>query len=376
MSDIAIVGGGINGLLSALLLAERGASVVVVEQGACVREASWAGGGILSPLYPWRYDDAVTALASIAEPAWPGLAERLRLESGIDPQFSPHGIAHLRIEDPERAERWQHRSGRRLDLHRRAPLPHWPAGMTEAVTPATWMPAHGSIRTPRLGQALRARVMQHERITLHEHRPVTGLVRRADRVIGVATDTGPLMANNTVIAGGPWTRPLLAPLGIEVPIRPVRGQMLLLQGAPDVVDRVVLMGGDYLIPRRDGQVLVGSTFESCGFDKSTTRTARERLQASALAMAPGLAPASVVAHWAGLRPGSPHGVPFIGETSLPGLWLNAGHAGNGVVLAPASAQLLAELLGNESPCVDPTPYRCDGTALTARDEGPAATGRH
>ncbi|WP_084388066.1 NAD(P)/FAD-dependent oxidoreductase [Kushneria phosphatilytica] len=174
MSDIAIVGGGINGLLSALTLAERGASVTVIEQGECVREASWAGGGILSPLYPWRYDDAVTALASVAEPAWPGLAEQLQHESGIDPQFSAHGIAHLQVKELEQIRRWRARSGRKLELYTEEKLPHWPSGMIDTALPATWMPTHGSIRTPRLGQALRTRVLQHSRITLHEHRPVVG----------------------------------------------------------------------------------------------------------------------------------------------------------------------------------------------------------
>ena len=111
----------------------------------------------------------------------------------------------------------------------------------------------------------------------------------------------------------------------------------------------------------DGHVLVGSTLEHAGFDKTPTGEALASLQASAAALLPGLAQAAVVGHWAGLRPGSPEGVPYIGEVpEFPGLWLNCGHYRNGLVLAPASCALLKNLLLGEAPIVDPRPYQAQG----------------
>ena len=147
---------------------------------------------------------------------------------------------------------------------------------------------------------------------------------------------------------------------LEARDQPVRGQMILFKCATDFLPSMVLAGRRYAIPRRDGHILVGSTLEYCGFDKSTTENALDSLRATAAELLPDLANAPVVGHWAGLRPGSPDGIPFIGElASHPGLWLNCGHFRNGLVLAPASCRLLADLMLGRAPSIDPTPYAPD-----------------
>jgi len=133
--------------------------------------------------------------------------------------------------------------------------------------------------------------------------------------------------------------------------------MLLLKTPPGWLSRIVLTDDCYLIPRRDGHVLVGSTMEYVGYDKSTTEEAREALSAAAFKLVPGLADFPLVKHWAGLRPGSPIGVPYIGEhPEISGLFVSAGHFRNGVVMAPASARLLADLVLGRTPVLDPEPY--------------------
>ena len=170
-----------------------------------------------------------------------------------------------------------------------------------------------------------------------------------------ASDTIP--ADCVVVAAGAWSGELLATLGLYLPVEPVKGQMILYKCELDYLPAMVLAEGRYAIPRRDGHVLVGSTLEHVGFDKTPTGEARASLKASAEKMLPGLAQREVVGHWAGLRPGSPDGVPFIGEVpELPGLWLNCGHYRNGLVLAPASCELLKNLMLGETPIVDPAPY--------------------
>lgn len=127
------------------------------------------------------------------------------------------------------------------------------------------------------------------------------------------------------------------------------------------VNRVILMGGRYVIPRNDGRVLVGSTLEREGFDKKTTQNAYHSLYETAIQIIPALAKCEVEHHWAGLRPSSPQGIPFIGDVpGFDGLAVNAGQYRNGLVLAPASTRMHADLLLGRPPVVDPAAYQLEG----------------
>ena len=209
-------------------------------------------------------------------------------------------------------------------------------------------------------QALRARLLQFDAFTLHEHCAVESLLRDGDAVVGVQCPVGRIEAAAVVLCAGAWSGDWLQQAGLTLPVEPVKGQMLLYRMTPGWLPSIVMARGRYAIPRRDGHILIGSTLEYKGYDKRTTDEALASLRASAQALLPDLAQQSPVAQWAGLRPGSPDGVPYIGPvSSLPGLWLNTGHFRNGLVLAPASCRLLADLLLQRSPEIDPTPYLPD-----------------
>ncbi|MCP1313740.1 MULTISPECIES: glycine oxidase ThiO [unclassified Halomonas] len=358
MSDFLIIGGGVIGMMTALQLADAGQRVRIVERGACGREASWAGGGIVSPLYPWRYPTPISELSRWSEGAYPTLALRLFEETGIDPEYRQKGLLYLSVEDDDAALAWARRLGKPLErvssafVREKEPR----AGVNDEQG-ALWMPTLGSVRNPRLGQALRARLAAMPRVTLSEHQDVEGFVERGGQVIGVKTSQGEYQAERIVLCAGAWTATLLATLGITVPIRPVRGQMIAYQAPKGLVERVVLKNGRYVIPRGDGLLLVGSTLEEAGFDKATDEHARASLEKSAEEIVPALAGYPVTHHWAGLRPGSPGGVPFIG--AIPGqqrLYINAGHYRNGLVLAPASTHLLVDTLLDRPPLIDPAPF--------------------
>lgn len=366
MSDVVVVGGGVIGLMSAWQLAEAGLSVTLVERGRCAREASWAGGGIVSPLYPWRYSAPVSALSALSEEVYPGLCDELRETTGVDPQFSRHGLLYLAVEDADAARRWARCQAKPLEdidadaIRRMEPAladTHW----VRQGQGGLWMPTLGSLRNPRLGRALRARLERHPGVELREGCEVTGFKVVAGQIQGVDTATGVLTASRVLVCGGAWSGALLKHLGVGMAVAPVKGQMMVLRpapGTPRPLSRVVLADGRYLIPRRDGRILVGSTLEHQGFDKRTTSEARVSLYRSAVRLLPALARASIEHHWAGLRPGSPGGIPFIGEVpGCRGLHVNAGHFRNGLVLAPAAARLGVELMLGRTPCVDPAPYR-------------------
>lgn len=354
---VLVVGGGVICLLSAYQLADAGLEVQVLDQRDVGREASWAGGGIVSPLYPWRYSPAVTALAHWSQDFYPQLGERLLAESGIDPEVHVTGLYWLDLEDEDEALAWAKREGRPLtsvdiqSVYRAVP-PLGP-GFSHAV----YMPGVANVRNPRLLKSLREALQRMPNVTLLENAKATGFVREAERVVGVSTESGELRADRVVVAAGAWSGGLLASLGLQLPVKPMKGEMILFKCAEDFLPRMVLAKGRYAIPRRDGHILVGSTLEDVGFDKTPTQEALDSLRASAIELLPALADAEVVKHWAGLRPGSPEGIPYIGPVpGFEGLWLNCGHFRNGLVLAPASCQLLADLLLGREPIIDPAPY--------------------
>jgi glycine oxidase len=357
--DCLVVGGGLIGMLTARELARSGLSVGLVERGETGRESTWAGGGILSPLYPWRYPDAVTALASWSQARYAKLAEDLITESGIDPEFQPNGLLILDTEEAAQAQQWAHQWQRSLEVVDSAMTSELEPTLGEIPVQALWLSQVAQIRNPRLAQALQKSI-ENLGVTLCEHTPVKGLVLGETGVHGVLTEQGELNAEHVVIAGGAWSALLLESIAMNLPVRPIRGQMILYRAEPGVVQRIVLSRDRYVIPRRDGRILVGSTLEDVGFEKATTRAAMQELEAEALRLIPALADYPIEHHWAGLRPGSPQGIPYILQhPRIAGLFINTGHFRNGVVLGPASARLLADILLQREPILDPAPYMPD-----------------
>lgn len=362
MSDFTIVGGGINGLLLARELADSGASICLLDQGYFGQEASWAGGGIISPLYPWRYKPAITALASWAQDFYPQLSHRLLEETGIDPELQQSGLLMLAAEDSEQALAWAKSNDKDIEpvagdfLMSREPV------LSREFSSGLWMPAVANVRNPRLIRALVASLSKASNVSLVEQCKVEELITTGDRVSALrfAEPSSPqsIEVKQLVITAGAWSGEILKAHASAIRVEPVKGQMLLFKLPQKMTRSIILHRGRYLIPRIDGHLLVGSTLEYNGFDKQSTEEARHSLLKSAFQMMPCLQEYPVVAQWAGLRPGAPEGVPYIGKVEgLENLYLNAGQFRNGLVLAPASARLMADLLLERDTIVDPEPYR-------------------
>ena len=351
---IAVIGGGIIGLMTARELALAGQSVTLLDRGQVGQESSWAGGGILSPLYPWRYSAAVNRLARWSQAHYPALASALIEEGGLDPEWTRNGLLILDTWEAEQAAAWAVDYG----LH----LQRVDAGRCQALEPglargqpALWLPEIAQIRNPRLVKSVRASCEYHG-VQIRESCLVEA-IHPASAGLHLKMTTGELQVDAAVVAGGAWSGRILANLGVEVPIKPVRGQMIMYAGQPGQVHHITLVQGHYLIPRRDGRILVGSTLEEVQFDKSTTDVARQELSEFATGLFPTLADTPIERHWSGLRPGSPDGTPYIcAVPGIPGLYLNAGHFRNGVVLAPASARLLADQILGREPILDVGDY--------------------
>lgn len=356
----AILGAGIIGLLTARALLARGYRVLLVDQSAPARAASWAGGGILSPLYPWRYGEAVSVLAAGAQQAYAQLAWELRTQTGIDPEYNRCGMLIIAPPDVSAALAWCRRQRRQVIGYAADGLAAVQPGLGVAQE-VLWMPEVGAVRNPRLLRALLASVTAHPAATCMWQAQVE--LRAGDADAQLRVNGREESCDAILVAAGAWSAGLLRPFGMVPAIVPVRGQMILFAPQPGLLRCMVLKDGRYLIPRRDGRILLGSTLEYTGYDATTTVEARATLLAAAIDMLPALRTAEIECQWAGLRPGSPAGIPYIDRVPGTRVFVNAGHYRNGLVLAPAAtAQGVAMLLGETLP-FDPAPY-----ALAARRE--------
>jgi glycine oxidase len=360
-TDVIIIGGGVAGLMSARELAGAGLRVALLERQAVGRESSWAGGGILSPLHPWQVAGPVTALCQWSQAAYPPLAEALRARTGVDPEWLPSGLLFLDCGETGAATRWAEAHAVRYERPGPAELAGLEPGLSASVGEALLLPGVGQVRNPRLLRALR-RDLELCGVELLEHRPVEEILLDRGKVKGLALGRETLEADAYVVAAGAWSGLLAGNSGLMAPpVAPVKGEMLVFDAPPGLLAHIVLCQGRYLIPRKDGKILVGSTVENAQFDKSASAASREALRDFACGLLPALRPCRIEKHWAGLRPGSPSGIPFIGpHPEADNLYFNCGHFRNGLVTAPASARLLADLILGRPPILPPEPYSLQG----------------
>jgi glycine oxidase len=342
--ECIVVGGGLLGMLTARALHREGLTVTILERGEAGKEASWAGGGILSPLIPWQYPDSVSELVEWSQRHYPLLVEELLTQTGINPEWVKSGLLFMNTPLDSDIRQWADRFKcvtRSLDP---AQVRHHEPELVEADGDSVLLPEVAQVRNPLFCTAL-SRSIRMQGIDMHEQTEVTGFTVQSGRVQGVQTNRGDFPAARVVIASGAWSPLLMQRVGLSLAVEPVRGQMIMFETTPGLLRHITMCGDHYLIPRQNGLVLAGSTLEYVGYNKVTTDAARQMLIEKAVDLVPALAGFPVIKHWAGLRPGTAAGVPYIGEhPEIRGLYVNSGHFRNGVVMAPGSAQLAADCI--------------------------------
>lgn len=346
---VIIIGGGVVGMLTALALQDRHHEVLVFDQPTQRPPASWAGGGILSALFPWRYPAALTHLTSDALSRYQGIAKRIIASGASDPEVQQQGMLVLGEDDTVRAQEWANRYGVSLAMPQARHIEQVPQADN-----GVWLPDIGSIRNPRLLKGLK-HLLSQSGVSLC-FQSVKDVICRNDQWC-VTTDSNDFKADKVLIAAGAWSAPLLTALGCHLPLMPVQGEMMRFVPAKATLNTIVLSSQGYVIPRRDGSYLVGSTLRADSYDQRPTEAGERQLRQIADQLWPALRDEQPVAHWAGVRPGSAQSWPWLGEVpGQPGLFVATGHFRNGLVAAPASATLIAQLICNETPFIDPAPY--------------------
>ena len=356
-TDITLIGGGVIGLLTARAFINAGASVTILDKALLGQESSWAGGGILLPLYPWRQAEAISQLAVHSLFLYPSLATQLFADTDKDPEWTPCGLLIAKNPDINEAIAWCQQHGIRFQHAEDALFNNL---VTQTEQPL-WLPDIAQARNPRLVKSLKQDLL-NKGVTLIENCELTDIRQTQNTITHIKTSTGEYPVKELIISAGAWTgqlfQKLFKGLMASPTIAPVKGQMLLFEAKAGLLPSMVLDGDHYLIPRRDGKILAGSTVEHDGFNKCTTEAARNDLTEFALTLLPALKHAPLLHHWAGLRPGTLLGIPYIDRhPDISNLSINAGHFRNGLVMGPASAELIVDLLLNRPTSVDPEPYR-------------------
>jgi glycine oxidase len=356
MDDCLILGGGVIGLSLAYELAGHGMKVQVLDRAAPGQEASWAGAGILPPGNLAAARTAEEQLAGLAHELHPQWSAQLREETGIDNGYRRCGGLYLADDEGGRQELRQcAESWSALNVPAEMLSPDELAKLEPGLArrppggSALWLRGEAQLRNPRHLKGLLAGCTRRG-VRITPDVAAEGFDIRAGRVRGVRTTVGEQYAETVCVASGAWSGELLAQLGVRTALRPIRGQMVLLACIAPPFERVVNHGRRYLVPRDDGRLLVGSTEEDAGFDKQTTAEGVGGLLQFALELAPTLAVAHVERTWAGLRPETPDGRPYIGR--VPGLenaFVAAGHFRRGLQLSPATAVVLGQLIRGQQP---------------------------
>lgn len=368
-SDVLIIGGGVIGLTTAYYLAREGVRVLLLDRSTPGSEASWAGAGIIPPGNPPGAKTTYDRLRAISSRAFPQLSAELRERTGIDNGYRICGGIEVFENTGHPAPRLWRDEG--IDFQELSPK------SARELEPNARLSGAASYLLPGMAQVrnpwhLRALISACEQVgvTIESGRGVADFQTAGQRVAAVVLENGTSHpVDRVLIAAGAWSEGLLEKLGARADVHPVKGQIVLFRSPRLMIQRIIGFDKRYLVPRDDGRILVGSTEEpEAVFDKRPTQPGIVGLTHFAMGVVPQLNSAMIEASWAGLRPGSPDGLPYLG--SLPG-WRNVfvatGHYRAGIQLSPGTAQIMADMLVGRSPEMSIADFRVD------RPNGPPAT---
>ena len=352
-TDVVIIGGGVIGLAIARELAlKRVGKVMLIERSEPGREASFAAAGMLAPQAEADTVDDFFRLCCRSRDLYPAFAQRLLDETGIDVELDQTGTLYCGFSEHDLEELDQ-----RLEWQKRAGLLVEKLTAREAreLEPHVAENLRGALRFPRDTQVEKRRQLMALKIAnersganLVRNTEVTSLRVEHGKVVGVATSGGFVSSRNIVVAGGAWTSLIgTGDAAPQIRIEPVRGQMICFEPDAQIARHVIYSPRGYIVPRRDGRLLAGSTTEEVGFDRSVTEIGVESIRSRAVEISPLISGFPVTDSWAGLRPRAADCLPVLGAApETKGLFYATGHYRNGILLAPLTGELIAGLIAD------------------------------
>ena len=347
-ASLIIVGGGVIGLSVARALANRGVSdVLLIERQELGKEASFAAGGMLAPQVEADEDDAFLKLACASRDLYPSLANALLDETGVDVELDTTGTLYLAFDETEQADlekrfEWQTSIGLMVEKLSGQDARDLEPCISQNARAALRFPRDIQVENRRLVHALQ-NACKRQDVSIVTNTAVHSLRVERGKVIGVETSRGAVATDRVVVAGGAWTSGIQ---GLpDIPIEPVRGQMLCFHPQRTFARHVIFSRRGYLVPRHDWRLLAGSTSEFTGFDKSVTENGMHAIRSHAEEISSDVLHLSLVDAWAGLRPRAPDNLPVLGPYGeIGGLFFATGHYRNGILLAPITAEFISSVI--------------------------------
>jgi glycine oxidase len=350
---VAIIGAGVIGLGIAWRLAARGAAVMVFDKGAAGAGASHAAAGMLAACAEAEPgEDALVTLGRESQARWPAFAAELEQASGVDVGLRSEGslVLALTADDQARLNHqlvFQQQLGLPLQWISAAETRRREPHLAGKLAGAVFSPEDTQVDNRKLSAGLRI-AAESAGATIHEHRPVSAISSHAGRVDGVVLADGTKIAADVVVlAAGAWSRSIAGvPADLRPPVRPIKGQMLALRmdAAAPLLNHVVWAPGAYLVPRRDGRLIIGATVEEKGYDTALTAGGLLTLLEAAWRAVPAVEELPIDEMWVGHRPGSRDDAPILGAGPIDGLVYATGHHRNGILLTPITADAIARLV--------------------------------
>jgi glycine oxidase len=346
-SDVAIVGGGIVGCACAWELAKAGARVTLLEYGKTGMQATNAAAGMLAPLIESEEPGPMLSLGLRALREYPAMVAEVEAACGFDVEYRETGILKVAFEEDQlavlhRRLGWQRELGLPIEALDAALCRELEPRLSPRVVGGVFSPSEGNVSNQLLALGLE-RAAQALGAEIRNRTPVTGFTTKSGRVIHVRSGDESFACDTVVLAAGARSGQIARKLRAPLPVEPVRGQMIALGGMRTPIQHIVWGPDGYLVPRANGLVFAGATVERVGFRRRTTKDGVRRMRAMAAALVPQLAAAKQHFEWAGLRPGTPDHLPFIGPLpSDDNVVAATGHYRNGILLGPLTGKLVAQ----------------------------------
>lgn len=357
-STALIIGGGVIGGSIALELAKKGMDCTILEKGTFCSEASTASAGMLCPQAEMFHPRMAPSIFKESLKLYRNWTEELEDISNIPVQYVQEGMIRVVFSEEEKME-----INHALSSSNKPGLWETPEAihnMEHSITHKNkgglYFPEDGQLHPIYLAKSIHTAV-KRVGVNMEEWTSALSLITENNRVLGARTTNGDFYADYTIVAAGAWTPSLLSPLGLHVPIFPVKGQMCAVK-APSLQLKKTVQGlGSMILPRQDGTLTIGVTIEHKEFNKEATIDGIARIYQTASQLIPGLKEAEFLTTWAGLRPGTPDGIPYIGEFSdYAGLMVAAGHYSVGILLAPITAKTIGQIVNGERAKMNMEPF--------------------
>jgi glycine oxidase len=353
-----VMGGGIIGCSVAWRLAAEGIVTTVLERGRVGQEASWAAAGMIAPQAEAEGPGPFFDFCMKARDTFDGIVDRLVREGGVDPEYDRAGILYVALDTDERVQLerragWQRSVGAPLEELSGAEARRVEPMLSPEAVYAIHMPTNRRTDNRKLTQAYAA-AARKAGVEFVEGARVEALALRGERAVGVLMDGGSIREADVVVnAAGAWAGEIRGLEADRVKLHPVRGQIVCFEVAPETIGPALFSLRGYVVPRRDGRLLAGSTMEEAGYDKSVTLAGLDKIARGAAAIVPTLGAATFREAWAGLRPATRDLLPVLGfSPSVSNLLWAAGHFRSGILLSAITGEIIADLVKGRRPAVE------------------------